>query len=124
MTDVDIGTDFFEQVEKLKEDALKVRWYCCVVVNLAAINYPDLIPQVWSHCWKHICEPFNHEKQFKVAQALRESLIKGCGIMGPAKVRMSSCLRWKYGLQHRLLTLMTSRRALLYGLYVVASPLT
>lgn len=81
-----LGDDFFEQVEKTNSLAVKVRWYYCVLVNLGALNYPDVIPQVWDHCWQHVCEPLDHDERFKVAQKLREAFIKACGIMGPAKV--------------------------------------
>ena len=82
-----LGADFFDEVEKIGTQGLKVRWYYCVICNLGALNYPDVIPQVWNHCWKDVCEPLDHDERFKVAQKLREALIKACGIMGPAKVR-------------------------------------
>lgn len=84
---ISLGNDFYRAVEKLSDDALKLRWYYCVIVNLAAINYPDVIPEVWKHCWQHLCEPLDHDGRFAVAQKTREALTKGCGIMGPAKVR-------------------------------------
>lgn len=86
MTNPRLDDDFFEQVERLDIQAIKIRWYYCVIVNLGALNYPDLIPQVWDHCWQHVCQPLNHDERFKVAQKMREALIKACGIMGPAKV--------------------------------------
>lgn len=78
--------DFFEQVEKIETQAARVRWYYCVIVNLGALNYPDVIPQVWDHCWQHVYQPLSHDERFKIAQKMREALIKACGIMGPAKV--------------------------------------
>ena|ERR1700761_1018180 len=85
MANINLGDDFFDQVDKLETQAEKVRWYYCVIVNVGALNYPDVIPQVWEHCWKNVCEPCGHEERFKVAQKVREALIKACGIMGPAK---------------------------------------
>lgn len=81
--------DFFAQVQNLPKQEQQVRWYYCVIVNLGALNYPDVIPQVWDHCWKHVCKPLGFDERFKIAQKMREALIKACGIMGPAKV---SCL--------------------------------
>ena len=83
-----LGEDFFAQIQRLETQAAKVRWYYCVIVNLGALNYPDVIPQIWEHCWRHVCEPLNHDEKFKTAQKMREALIKACGIMGPAKVRL------------------------------------
>lgn len=81
-----LGHDFFKQVEEVDDPALKIRWYYCVVVNLAALNYADVIPKVWEHCWRHLCKPLSHDEQFKLAQKMRESLIKATGIMGAARV--------------------------------------
>lgn len=78
--------DFFEQVESIESQSIKIRWYYCVIVNLGAMNYPEVIPQVWGHLWKHVCEPLDHSERFRIAQKVREALIKACGIMGPAKV--------------------------------------
>lgn len=89
MTNVSLGSDFYDRVKRLEKDALKLRWYRVVIVNLAAINYPDVIPEVWGHCWQNICEPLNHDGRFAVARTMREALTKGCGIMGPAKVVQS-----------------------------------
>lgn len=79
--------DFFSQVDGLTSQHDKVRWYYCVIVNLGALNYPDVIPQVWEHLWKSVCEQVSHDEKFFIAQQVREALIKACGIMGPAKVR-------------------------------------
>ena len=84
-----LGADFFKQVERIDDPARKLRWYYCVVVNLAAVNYPELITEVWQHCWIHLCETSNHEQQFWIAQKLRESLIIATGIMGAARVSLS-----------------------------------
>ena len=78
--------DFFEQVEKIETQVAKVRWYYCVIVNLGALNYPDVIPRIWDHCWQNVCEPLGYDERFTIAQKMREALIKACGIMGPAKV--------------------------------------
>lgn len=92
MTDISLGADFFDAVKHLEDQKLKVRWYYSVVINLAAMNYPEIIPQVWQHCWEHVCEPLDHKGRFAVAQKVREALAKGCGIMGPAKVRTISSI--------------------------------
>lgn len=80
-----LTADFYAQVETLDAHSEKVRWYYCVIVNLAALNYPELIPEVWAHCWQHVCEPIDGHGRFSVAQKMREALTKGCRIMGPAK---------------------------------------
>jgi hypothetical protein len=78
--------EFFAQANKIDSQHGKVRWYYCVIVNLAAMNYSDVIPQVWEHLWNNVCERLGHEERFLVAQKVREALIKACAIMGPAKV--------------------------------------
>lgn len=92
MADATLGPAFFRAAEFLEDHILKLRWYYCVIVNLAATNYPEIIPEVWQHCWQHVCEPLDHEGRFAVAQKMREALTKGCGIMGPAKVPLSNQL--------------------------------
>ena len=86
MADTRLEDDFFKQVENITTQKAKIRWYYCVIVNLGALNYPEVIPQVWDHCWTHVCEPLDFDGRFGVAQKMREALIKACGIMGPAKV--------------------------------------
>lgn len=86
MADKRLEDDFFKQVEDIASQKAKVRWYYCVIVNLGAMNYPEIIPQVWDHCWRHVCEPLGFDERFRIAQKMREALIKACGIMGPAKV--------------------------------------
>ena len=81
-----LGADFFEKVERIYDQDTKVRWYYCVIVNLGAINYPELIPQAWDHAWQSMMVSLTPHGRFKVAQKFREALIKACGIMGPAKV--------------------------------------
>ncbi|CAK7235441.1 hypothetical protein SBRCBS47491_009294 [Sporothrix bragantina] len=80
-----LGDDFFDEVEQTQSFDGKVGWYMCVVVNLAAVNYPELLPEVWSHIDSYLFPELAHDERFKVAQKLREALIKACGIMGAAK---------------------------------------
>jgi hypothetical protein len=79
---------FFELVEKLPSSDAKIRWYYCVIVNLAALNFPTLVPAVWEHMSSQFMSGLSHDEQFQAARKLREALIKGCGIMGAAKVRL------------------------------------
>ena len=88
MASPQLNDGFFKQLERIETHEAKVRWYYCVIVNIGALNYPDVIPQVWQHCWEHVCQPLSHGERFKVAQKIREALIKACGIMGPAKVSL------------------------------------
>ena len=46
MAEPSLGDDFFNQVDRLSSQEEKVRWYYWVIVNLGAINYPELIPTV------------------------------------------------------------------------------
>ncbi|OQO00722.1 hypothetical protein B0A48_13213 [Cryoendolithus antarcticus] len=81
----ELAPDFFDQVEDLPDKDATVRWYYCVIVNLAALNYPELVPQIWKHLAEHVIAPLDHDAQFAIARKLREALIKSCGIMGAAK---------------------------------------
>ncbi|KAH7030583.1 uncharacterized protein B0I36DRAFT_383559 [Microdochium trichocladiopsis] len=77
--------EFFRPVEMLTDKDAKIRWYYCIIVNLAGLNYPELIPSVYAHMSEHAMSGLGFDDQFKAVQKLREALIKGCGIMGPAK---------------------------------------
>jgi hypothetical protein len=85
-TQVSFPVELFEKVEAIDNVDHKIRWYYCVLVNLAALNYPTLVPTVWEHIWEHVMSKLDHEAQFQAARKLREAYIKGCGIMGAAKV--------------------------------------
>ncbi|POS77045.1 hypothetical protein DHEL01_v204562 [Diaporthe helianthi] len=80
-----IEDSFFETIDALTSTEDKIRWYYCVIVNLAALNYPDLVPSVYDRFSKRVMSSLEHDAQFKAAQKLREALIKSCGIMGAAK---------------------------------------
>lgn len=77
---------YFAQVEQLSSTDAKVIWYMSVIVNLSAINYPDLIPSVWQHISTSLFPQLSHGEQLRTAQKLREALIKSVGIVGAAKV--------------------------------------
>lgn len=83
--DAKIPSSFFSKVESLPGNDEKVRWYYCVMVNLAALNYPTLVPSVYEHMSAHVMCKLSHEEQFAAARKLREAFIKACGIMGAAK---------------------------------------
>ncbi|KAL1854820.1 hypothetical protein Daus18300_011336 [Diaporthe australafricana] len=76
---------FLEKVEALDSNDAKIRWYYCVIVNLAALNYPELIPTIYAHMSDHVMREMSQEQQFQAARKLREALIKACGIIGAAK---------------------------------------
>ncbi|KAJ1333121.1 4-carboxymuconolactone decarboxylase [Microdochium nivale] len=96
MADAKLDTDFFRQVETLDSTDARIRWYYCVIVNLAGLNYPDLIPAVYTHMSANVMSGLSFDEQFRAAQKLREALIKGCGIMGPAKTGTALRLLGKY----------------------------
>lgn len=81
-----LGDDFFEKVGHIPTTSDKVRWYMCVIVNLSAMNYPDLIPVVWRHLSDTLFPHMSHDERFHAARKIREGLIKSCGIVGAAKV--------------------------------------
>ena len=86
MTEVTIPPSFLSKVEALSNVGAQIRWYYCVMVNLAALNYPTLIPSVYDHMTVHVMQKLSHDKQFSAARKLREAFIKGTGIQGAAKV--------------------------------------
>lgn len=81
-----IDDSFFAKIDALSSTEDKIRWYYCVIVNLAALNYPEVVPSVYDRFSKLVISSLDHDAQFKAAQKLREALIKSCGIMGAAKV--------------------------------------
>lgn len=83
-----LGNDFFEAVEKMHSTDEKIRWYMCVIVNLASLNFPELVPTIWDHMALHIFPSMSHNEKFKATQKIRESITKACGIFGAAKVCM------------------------------------
>jgi hypothetical protein len=83
--DPNIPPEFFKKVESVQDVDEKIRWYYCIFVNLAALNYPDLIPAVYAHMSEHVMSRLSHDEQFKAAQKCREAFIKGTGIQGAAK---------------------------------------
>lgn len=81
-----LDDSFFERIDALSNTDEKIRWYYCIVVNLAALNYPEVVPSVYDRLSKQLMSSLGHDDQFKTAQKFREGLIKSCGIMGAAKV--------------------------------------
>ncbi|KAG8156827.1 hypothetical protein KVR01_013240 [Diaporthe batatas] len=80
-----IDDSFFEKIDAVSSTDDKTRWYYCVIVNLAALNFPEVVPSVYERFSKRVMSTLDHDAQFKTAQKLREALIKSCGIMGAAK---------------------------------------
>lgn len=89
MAQVTLGKAFFDQVDSIDSTDHKIRFYYCVLCVVGAVNYPDIVPEIWNDAWERIVEPMSHEQRFRAAQKFREALIKACGIMGPAKVNRS-----------------------------------
>jgi hypothetical protein len=91
-----LGPSFFTPVSSLPTTALKTRWYMCVIVNLSALNYPDVVPEVWTHLSTHLLAGMSHEEKFQVVRMVREALVKSTGIVGAAKVCFE-CFEDHYG---------------------------
>lgn len=102
MTEATLGKDFFNQVDQISNDDAKIRFYYCLICNVAALNYPDLVPEIFDDAWHRVLEHISEEQQFKAAQKMREALIKACGIQGAAKVTLSLLrpLRRGYGVDY------------------------
>lgn len=81
-----LDDSFFDKIDAVSNTDDKIRWYYCIIVNLAALNYPEIVPIVYDRLSKQVMSSLAHDDQFKTAQKLREALIKSCGIMGAAKV--------------------------------------
>ena len=81
-----LADDFFEPVQRLDTTSQKTRWYMCVIVNLSAMNYPDVVPAVWQHASEHFLSGLTHDEKFEATRKIREGLTKSTGIVGAAKV--------------------------------------
>lgn len=90
MADVKLGKNFFDEVDKIATNDNKVRFYYCVICVSGALNRPEVVAEIWDDAWERVLKDMSHEQQFKAAQRCREALIKACGIMGAAKVRLWS----------------------------------
>ena len=85
-----LDQDFFQQFDTQQSNDDKIRLYMCAIVALSSLNYPDIVPSVWDHAQRNLFEHLSHDQQFQAARKFREALIKSCGIVGAAKVRMQS----------------------------------
>ncbi|KAL4866028.1 hypothetical protein BDV12DRAFT_210754 [Aspergillus spectabilis] len=79
-----IPAAFFEQAASLPPST-RLRWYMCVVVTLSSLNYPDVIPQVYTQLDSHLLSTLSPEDRFNAVRKLREGLIKSTGIAGAAR---------------------------------------
>jgi hypothetical protein len=79
-----LPTFVFEATENLSVSA-KVRWYMCTIVNLSALNFPDVIPQVYENFAERLLKTLPVEERLKAVQKVREGLIKSVGIAGAAR---------------------------------------
>lgn len=58
----------------------------CVIISLSSMNYPDVIPQVFSHCVEnHLPSLESAKARLSAIQQIREGLIKSTGIVGAAR---------------------------------------
>lgn len=77
---------FFGPSLGIKDLNTRIRWYMCVTITLSALNYPDIIPQVYDHFSEHVLasEPSDEARRDALTR-LREGLIKSTGIVGAAR---------------------------------------
>ncbi|KAL2833753.1 hypothetical protein BDW59DRAFT_179458 [Aspergillus cavernicola] len=81
-----LPSSFWEPVLALPSTAPKLRWYMCVLVSLSSLNYPDVIPQVYTHLNDHFfLSTLPHTDRFNTVRHLREALIKSTGIVGAGR---------------------------------------
>lgn len=80
-----LPTSFLEPVLSLPSTSVRLRWYTCVLVALSSLNYPDVIPQVYSHLDAHLLSALSREDRFAAVRKIREGLIKSTGIVGAAR---------------------------------------
>lgn len=77
---------FFESVLAIQDPSLRTRWYMCAIITLSALNYPDVIPQVFQHYEAHVLANLpSDEARRDSLNRLREGLIKSTGIVGAAR---------------------------------------
>lgn len=80
-----LPASLLDSVLTINDASKRIRWYMCVVITLSSLNYPDVIPQVYSHFEAHILAPLSLPEQFAAVQRVREGLIKSTGIVGAAR---------------------------------------
>lgn len=88
-----LPTNFLREVEDLASPEEKLKWYTIVIVSLSSMNYPDGIPEVWSHLSSHYLPLIAPEERLLAARKIREALTKSLGIVGAAKVRIVKKIR-------------------------------
>ncbi|KAJ8110815.1 hypothetical protein OPT61_g6434 [Boeremia exigua] len=77
---------FFQSVQDINDTNDRLRWYMCVLVFLSSVNYPDVIPQVYTHLDTHLLSRLDSDEARKAAiSRVREGLIKSTGIVGAAR---------------------------------------
>lgn len=81
-----LPASFFEPSLGIKDLDTRIRWYMCVTITLSALNYPDVIPQVYSHLDTCVLAglPSDEIRRGSLTR-LREGLIKSTGIVGAAR---------------------------------------
>ena len=80
-----LPASFLQPVLSLPSTSVRLRWYTCVLVGLSSLNYPDVIPQVYSHLDAHVLSALSLEDRFAAVRKIREGLIKSTGIVGAAR---------------------------------------
>lgn len=81
-----LPASFFDPSLCIKDLNTRIRWYICVAITLSALNYPDIIPQVYTHFDTHVLTSLpSDEARRDSLTRLREGLIKSTGIVGAAR---------------------------------------
>lgn len=78
-----LNQDFYEQLAELGKPYPRFPWYISAIVGLAALNYPEEIPSLYTYLLEKIIAP---ENQFEQTRKIKESLVIACGLHGAAKV--------------------------------------
>ena len=96
-----LSSSLLDSALAFDDTSKRIRWYMSVIVNLASLNYPDVIPQVWEHFSSNVLQNLPQNERFAAVQKIREGLIKSAGIIGAARSgnairRLSLCIPEDY----------------------------
>lgn len=96
-----LSPSVLDSVLAIGDPSKRTRWYMCVIITLSSLNYPDVIPQVYSHLNEHLLPGLSPQDRFGAVQQIREGLIKSTGIVGAGRTgnamrTLSQCVPDEY----------------------------
>lgn len=96
-----LPTALLDSVLTISDPAKRIRWYMCVIITLSSLNYPDVIPQVYSHLDTNFLSGLSPTDQLAAIQQVREGLIKSTGVVGAGRTgnamrTLSQCIPEEY----------------------------